>query len=97
MEIVFKNIKSNFLEVFSLLDLDNIHETWQIFSSTKEPLEVKIFAVNELISSHQLAKLKNHFDKINVFSLTHLLKQQRYDTKRKVFKNRFSLIRGARD
>jgi len=69
MEIVLKNTKSEYLEIFSLLDLDNIHETFQIFSSTKEPLEVKIFAVNELISSHQLAKLINHFDKINVCSL----------------------------
>jgi len=33
------------------------------------PLEVKIFAVNESISSRQLSKLKNHFDKINICSL----------------------------
>ena len=35
----------------------------------KGPLEAKIFAVNELISSHQLSKLKNHFEKINICSL----------------------------
>ena len=34
-----------------------------------EPLEVKIFAVNESISSHQLSKLKNYFYKINICSL----------------------------
>ena len=32
-------------------------------------LEVKFFAINETISSHQLSKLKNYFDKINVCSL----------------------------
>jgi len=69
MEIVLKNIKSKYLEIFSLLDLDNLHETFKRFSSFKEPLEAKIFVVNESISSHQLSKLKNHFDKINIYSL----------------------------
>ena len=69
MEIVLKNTKSKYLEIFSLLDLDNIHETFKRFSSIKEPLEAKIFAVNESINSHQLAKLKTHFDKIKTCSL----------------------------
>jgi len=69
MEIVLKNSKSKYLEIFSLIDLDNLHETFKRFSSIKEPLEAKIFAVNESISSHQLLKLKNHFDKINICSL----------------------------
>ena len=69
MEIVLKNTKSKYLEIFSLLDLDNIHETFKRFSSIKEPLEAKIFAVSESISSHQLAKLKTHLNKINVCSL----------------------------
>ena len=69
MEIVLKNSKSKCLEIFSLLDLDNLHETFKRFSSIKEPLEAKIFAVNESLSSHQLLKLKNHFDKINICSL----------------------------
>ena len=69
MEIVLKNTKSKYLEIFSLLDLDNINETFERFSSIKEPLEAKIFAVNESLSSHQLAKLKTHFDKINICSL----------------------------
>ena len=69
MEIVLKNTKSKYLEIFSLLDLDNIHETFKRFSSIKEPLEAEIFAVNESINSHQLAKLKTHFDKINTCSL----------------------------
>ena len=69
MEIVLKNTKSKYLEIFSLLDLDNIHETFKRFSSIKEPLEAKIFIVNESINSHQLAKLKTNFDKINIRSL----------------------------
>ena len=69
MEIVLENINSKYLEIFSLLDLDKIHETFKRFSTIKEPLEAKIFAVNESISSQQLSKLKNHFDKINISSL----------------------------
>ena len=69
MEIVLKNTKSKYLETFSLLGLDDIHETFKRFSFIKEPLEAIIFTVNESISSHQLSKLKNHFDKINTCSL----------------------------
>ena len=69
MEIILKNSKNKYLEIFSLLDLDNLHETFKRFSSIKEPIEAKIFAVNESISSHKLLKLKNHFDKINICSL----------------------------
>ena len=69
MEIVLSSTKSKYLEIYSLFDLDNIHETFKQFSSIKGPLEAKIFAVNESISSHQLSKLKNHFEKINISSL----------------------------
>ena len=69
MEIVLNNSKSKYLEIFSLLDLDDIHETFKKFSYIKEPLEAKIFIVNESINSHQLAKLKTNFDKINIRSL----------------------------
>ena len=69
MEIVLQNTKNKYLEIFSLLNLDNIHETFKRFSSIKEPCEAKIFAVNESINSHQLSKLKNYFDKINISSL----------------------------
>ncbi len=69
MEIVLRNTKSKYLEIFSLIDLDNINETFKKFPSVEGPLEAKIFIVNKSISSHQLSKLKNHFDKINVRSL----------------------------
>jgi len=66
MEIVLSSTKSKYLEICSLFDLDDIHESFKQFSSIKEPLEAKIFAVNESISSHQLSKLKNYFEKINI-------------------------------
>ena len=69
MEIVLSNIKSNYLEIYSLSDVDNSYETFKQFSSMKRPMEAKIFAVNETVSSHQLSKLKNHFEKINISSL----------------------------
>jgi len=69
MEIVLSSSKSKYLEICSLFDLDNFHETFKQFSSVKGPFEARIFAVNESISSHQLSKLKNHFDKININSL----------------------------
>ena len=69
MEIVLNNNKNKYLEIFSLGNLDNVHETFKQFSSMKGPLEAKIFAINESISSHQLLKLKNHFDKFNIYSL----------------------------
>ena len=49
--------------------MENIHETFKKFSSIKEPLEAKIFAINESISSNQLSNLKNNFYKNNICSL----------------------------
>ncbi len=69
MEIVLNNTQSNYLEILSSGDLDNIHETIIKFSSNKEPLEAKIFTINESISSYQLSKLKKHFDKVNISTL----------------------------
>ena len=70
MEIVLSNPKSKNLEILSLLDLDNISTALKKFPSINNgPLEAKIFAVNESISSYQLSKLKNHLDNLNVFSL----------------------------
>ena len=69
MEIILKNTKSKYLEIYSLIDLYNMNEIFKKFSSLNGSLEAKIFAVNELISSHQLSKLKIHFDKINISPL----------------------------
>ena len=70
MKIVLKNIKSKYLEIFSLTDLDDVNETLKKFYSIKGPLEAKIFAINETISSRQLSKLKNNFEKLNICSLS---------------------------
>ncbi len=69
MNIVLSSTVSNYFEIFSLEDLDNIHETLRKFFSKKEPIEAKILSINESISIHQLSKLKNHLDYLNVFSL----------------------------
>jgi len=69
MNIVLSSTVSNYFEIFSLEDLDNIHETLRKFFSKKEPIEAKILSINESISIHQLSKLKNHLHNLNVFSL----------------------------
>jgi len=69
MNIVLNNTKSNYFEIFSLEDLDNVHETFRKFFSIKGPIEANILSVNESISIHQLSKLKNHLHNLNVFSL----------------------------
>jgi len=69
MEIVLSNTKSKYLEIYSLFDLDEIYETFKQFSPMKGNMEAKIFAVNNSISSHQLSKLKNFFNKINICSI----------------------------
>ena len=69
MKIFIGSINNQYLESIYLEKLDNFNETFKKFSSFKIPLEAKIFAINESISSHQLSKLKNNFGKINIFSL----------------------------
>ena len=70
MKIVINNLKTKNQETIFFENLDNIHETFKKFTLIKGPLEAKIFAINEQISSHQLSKLKNNFDKINIFYLS---------------------------
>ena len=69
MNIILNNTKSNYFEIFSLEDLDNIHETSRKIFSIKGPVEAKILSVNESISIDQLSKLKNHLDNLDLFSL----------------------------
>jgi septum site-determining protein MinC len=70
MKIHINNITHNYIETISAENLENIHETFKKFSSIKEPLEAKIFAINESISSHQLSEFKKNLEKINISSLT---------------------------
>ena len=69
MKIVIHDPNSEYSKTISFENFENIHETFKKFSSRKGPLEAKIFVINESISSDQLSKLKNHFDKINICSL----------------------------
>ena len=70
MKIVFNSLNHKYLETISLEDREDIHETFKKFSFIKEPLEVKIFAINESISSSRLLKYKNNLKKINVHSIS---------------------------
>jgi septum site-determining protein MinC len=68
MKIVINSRSNRDLETLSLGSIENLHENFKKLMSLKGPLEVKIFAINELITSHQLLKIKNNFDKINIYS-----------------------------
>ena len=63
MKLFINALKSEYRETISFKNLDNIHETFREFSSMKGPLETKIFAINESISSNQLLNFKNNFYK----------------------------------
>ena len=69
MKIVINSLNNVFKETVCFENSDNLHETFKKFSSIKGPLEAKIFVINDAISSHQLSKFKNIFDKINISSL----------------------------
>ena len=70
MKIIINSFNNNHLEAFDFENLTNIYTSLKKFSSIKAPLEAKIFAINESISSHQLLKIKNNFGKINIFNLS---------------------------
>ncbi len=67
--ILINNSNREHLETISFENLDNIHETFKKLSSIKGAFEAKIFAINELISSDKLIKIKKFIDKINICSL----------------------------
>ena len=70
MKIVISKLNNKYLETISFENLDNVNETFKKFFNMEGPFEAKIFAINESISSLQLSKLKNSFDKINNCSLS---------------------------
>ena len=69
MKIFIKNHNTNYQEIISFENLDNIYEAFKNFSLMKGSLEVKIFVINESINSNELSKLKINLYKINVSSL----------------------------
>ena len=70
MRIIINSIDNKYLETISSKNLDNTYKILKQFSSMKVPLEAKIFAINESISSHELSKFRTNFDKINIRSLS---------------------------
>ncbi len=70
MKIFITTSNNEYLETISFKNLDDIYGIFKQFSSMKVPLEAKIFAINESISSHQLSKFKNNFDELNIHSLS---------------------------
>ena len=70
MKIVINSIDNMYIETTSFEHLDDIDQSFKKFSSIKGPLEVKIFTINESISSHKLSKIKNNFKKIHTRSLS---------------------------
>ena len=70
MHIIINSIDNKYLENIFFKNLDDIYEIFKQFSSTKVPLEAKIFAINEPISSYQLSKFRNNLDKLNIHSLS---------------------------
>ena len=68
MKIVINN-KSKNEEIISFDNLDIINENIKKISSIEGNLEVKIFAINETINSHQLSKIKNNFDRVKISNL----------------------------
>ena len=71
MKFVLTNNKNKYSEIFFLSDFDqsNIDKTFKKFALIKEPLEAKIFAINETINVHQLINFKKYYDKLNISSL----------------------------
>ena len=69
MKIVFNNLNSNYQETISIENFNSIDKSLENLSSKKETLKAIIFAINESISSLQLSKLKNIFDKVDISSL----------------------------
>ena len=69
MKIIIKSVDHKLLETITLEHPNNNNEIFNKISSIKEPIKVEIFVINESITSHQLLKYKNNFDKINICSL----------------------------
>ena len=68
MKIII-NDKSQNIEITCFDNLENIHDNLKKFPLIKDYLEVKFFAIDEKVSSHQLSNLKKVFEKLNIYSL----------------------------
>ena len=66
MKIILINKNNEPIKTFSVGVLEPYENIFETISSLKENLEVNIFAINEIINSFQLAKLKFNIEKLNV-------------------------------
>jgi len=69
MKIIISSLNTKITKAISCENLDTIDQTFKKFNLMKGPLEAKIFAINESISSDQLSKLKNIFDNLDYSSI----------------------------
>ena len=76
MKVVFKNKNNQFFESISLNELECFQKILKKYTLTKEIFDAQIFAIDEVISSHQLENLKNHIEKLNLCSF-HLFSNKR--------------------
>ena len=70
MKIIINSKDNEYLDTISCENLDKIHENLKKFSPIKDSLEVRIFAINESISTHKLLKYKKKFENVNIISLS---------------------------
>ena len=77
MKIFISYLESKNLKTIPFENWENIHEDLRESPLIKGPIEAKIFAINESISSYKLSKLKKIFDKIIECSL-HIYSNDRH-------------------
>ena len=68
MKIIINDKRQN-IEITCFDSLENIQDNLKKFSIIKCDLEVKFFAIDEKVSSHQLSNLIKVFEKLNIYSL----------------------------
>ena len=69
MKILIKKVNEKYIEIISVKGLESFQKNLEIFSSVKSGFEINIFAIDEIISSHQLKNLKINLEKIDFCSL----------------------------
>ena len=68
MKIILKNSNKEYLKTMSVREIDFYEKIFETISSFNEFIAVDIFAINEVINSVQLSKIKYNFEKLNVKS-----------------------------
>ena len=69
MEIIIKNINGEYNKKISLKGLESLPNIFEKINLVEEPYKADIFAINEIINAHELAKFKLTLGKRNINSL----------------------------